>query len=185
MIHIRYHLITVMAIFLALGVGILLGGTAGQSWFALKEQEFLSSMEDKYDKALKSNNELKQKLNQLIVQIERSNEEVLHLMAVRYAEDLQGSKVYVWHPETVEVGFLKRILLSVGVEVIPYTVGGTPSDWPLLVFGREKPAWLDRLPAECKWLHVQVPPDSPAKQWKLLEEVQTLLKEKRLEREKS
>jgi hypothetical protein len=185
MIHIRYHLITVMAIFLALGIGILLGGTAGQSWFALKEQEFLSSMEDKYDKALKSNNELKQKLNQLIVQIERSNEEVIHLMAVRYAEELQGTNVYEWHPEDMQIDSLKRILLSVGVGVIPYQEGSAPGDWPLLVFGREKPAWLDNLPPECRWLHVEVLPDSPAKQWKLLEEVQTLLKEKRLQREKS
>ncbi|MFY0543234.1 copper transporter [Brevibacillus sp. H7] len=185
MIHIRYHLITVAAIFLALGIGILLGGTAGQSWFALKEQEFLSSMEAKYDKALKSNNELKQQLNQLIVQIEQSNQEVIHLMAVRYAQDLQGSKVYVWHPDEMRLDHLKRILFTVGVEMIPYQQGRVPLDWPLLVFGREKPPWLTELPASCHWLHVEQLPDSPSRQWKLLEDVQTLLKEKRLEREKS
>jgi hypothetical protein len=185
MIHIRYHLITVAAIFLALGIGILLGGTAGQSWFALKEQEFLSSMEAKYDKALKSNNELKQRLNQLIVQIEQSNQEVIHLMAVRYAEDLQGKKVYVWHPEEMRIDPLKRTLYTVGVELLPYQPGSTPTEWPLLVFGREKPSWLTELPASCQWLYVEALPDSPAKQWKLLERVQTLLKEKRMEREKS
>lgn len=185
MIHIRYHLITMAAIFLALGIGILLGGTAGQSWFTLKEQEFLSSMEAKYDKALKSNNELKQQMNQLMVQIERSNEEVIHLMAVRYAEDFQGKTVYVWHPEEIKIDMLKRVLLSVGVEVMPYQTGSTSKDWPLLIFGRDLPEWVAQLPTEYKWLHVDILPDSPAKQWKLLESVQILLKEKRMELEKS
>lgn len=185
MIQIRYHLITIAAIFLALGIGILLGGTAGQSWFELKEREFLTSMEAKYDKALKSNNELKQQLNQLIVQIEQSNQEVIHLMAVRYAEDLNGKKVYVWHPDELRIDSLKRILLTVGVEVLPYQPGSLPVDWPLLVFGAEKPEWLQQLPSEYEWLHVENLPDSPAKQWKLLENVQTLFMEKRLEREKS
>jgi len=185
MIHIRYHLISVAAIFLALGIGILLGGTAGRSWFAVKEQEFLSSMEAKYDKALKSNNELKQQLHQLIVQIEQSNQEVIHLMAVRYAEDLQGKKVYVWHPEEMRIDPLKRTLLSVGVEVLPYDPGSTQTEWPLLILGREQPSWLSKLPPACPWLHVEVLPDTPAKQWKLLEHVQTLLKEKRMEHEKS
>jgi len=185
MIHIRYHLITIGAIFLALGIGILLGGTAGQSWFAMTQKEFLSSMEAKYDKALKSNNELKQQLNQLIIQVERSNEEVIHLMAARYAEELQGAKVYVWHPAEVNIDLLKRLLLSVGVEVLPYQADAPLNQWPLLVCGKEKPAWVYQLPAESMWLHVDGLPDSPAKQWKLLENVQMMLKEKRIQLEKS
>jgi hypothetical protein len=185
MIHIRYHLITIAAIFLALGIGILLGGTAGQSWFAHTEKEFLSSMEAKYDKALKSNNELKQQVNQLIIQVERSNEEVIHLMAARYAEDLQGQRVYVWYPREMNIDILKRILQSVGVDMEGFQPGQQASDDPLLIIGKELPAWALQLPSDRRWIHLETIPDSPAKQWKLLEMVQTLLKEKRMELEKS
>ncbi|WP_134683196.1 copper transporter [Brevibacillus migulae] len=185
MIHIRYHLMTIAAIFFALGAGIILGGTAGQAWFADTEKEFLSSMEAKYDKALKSNNELKQQLNQLIVQVERSNEEVIHLMAVRYAEDLQGEKVLVWHTPETQIDLVKRILQTVGVEMIAYNPNAALPDIPLLIVGRELPAWAQRIPVEAGYIHVDTLPDSPAKQWKLLERVQMLLKEKRMKLEKS
>ncbi|NGQ94686.1 copper transporter [Brevibacillus sp. SYP-B805] len=184
MIHVRYHLITIAAIFLALGIGILLGGTAGQSWFSLTEKEFLRSMEAKYDKALKSNNELKQQVNRLIIQVERSNEEVIHLMAARYAEDLQGQKVYVWHPPELSIDELQRVLQSVGVEVQTYQPDRQMVEDPLLIIGRELPSWARLLPSGSKWLHVESMPDSPAKQWKLLESVQMLMKEKRVELEK-
>jgi hypothetical protein len=183
MMHVRYHLITIAAIFLALGIGILIGGTAGQSWFSLTEKEFLRSMETKYDKALKSNNELKQQVNRLIIQVERSNEEVIHLMAVRYAEDLQGQKIYVWHPPELRIDDLQRVLQSVGVDVQAYQPGQTVDD-PLLIMGRELPSWVRQLPPKSKWLHVESMPDSPAKQWKLLESVQILMREKRVELEK-
>ncbi|UFJ42893.1 copper transporter [Brevibacillus humidisoli] len=185
MIHIRYHLVTIAAIFLALGIGILLGGTAGQSWFAARQQEFLITMEEKYDQALQSNNELKQQVNELIIQVEQSNEEVIHLMAARYADDLQGQKVYVWRPEDLQMDYLERVLASVGVQTVPFQPDQTDFTYPLLLFGKERPSWVATLPASCKWLHVETVPDTPAKQWKLLENVQLLLKEMRWEHEKS
>jgi hypothetical protein len=98
---------------------------------------------------------------------------------------MQGEKVYVWHPQGLQIDMLKRILLSVGVQVIPYQAGMQTTDSPLLLFGRENPEWISQLPAESKLIRVESIPDSPAKQWKLLEDVQALLKEKRLEDEKS
>ncbi|WP_126427493.1 copper transporter [Brevibacillus marinus] len=185
MVNVRYHLVTIAAIFLALGIGILLGGTAGQSWFAARQQEFLLKMEEKYDQALRSNNELKQQVNELIVQVERNNEEVIHLMAARYAGDLQGQKLYVWRPDGLEMAHLERVLASVGVQTVPFQPAQSDYSYPLLLFGKERPAWVAALPAECKWLHVEAVPDSPAKQWQLLENVQLLLKEMRWEHEKS
>lgn len=185
MIHFRYHLISLAAVFFALCVGILLGGTAGQSWFAMGEKEVLTKMEAKYDRALNSNNELKQQMSQLLLEVERSNDEVIHLMAMRYANDLQGSKVYVWHPEDVALERITRIMNLAGVEVMPYTESRDLVDGPLLVFARDKPEWLDRLPKQYRWLHVEHVPDSPAKQWALLEKMQKLMTEMRVEREKS
>jgi hypothetical protein len=185
LIHFRHHLISLAAVFLALGIGILLGGTAGQSWFALKEQEVLKNMEAKYDQALRSNSELKQQLNRLLLEMERSNEEVEHLLATRYANELQGSSVYVWHADERRTERLKQLFLSVGVNVLPYREGSVPLDGPLLVFGPSQPDWLAKLPRDCRWLYAEEVPDSPAKQWGLLENVQKLLTEMRVAREKS
>jgi hypothetical protein len=185
MIHFRYHLISLAAVFFALGVGIILGGTAGHSWFAMGEKEVLAKMEAKYDHALKSNTELRQQMNRLLLEVEQSNEEVIHLMAMRYANELQGSKLFVWHPTEGALERVTRLMRSVGVDVLPYREGTALEDDLLLVFAREKPEWISLLPQSCRWLQVEQVPDSPATQWVLLEKVQKLLAEMRMEREKS
>lgn len=188
MINIRYHFITIASIFLALAIGILLGGTAGQSWFTAKEREIISNMEQKYNKALKSNNELKQQVNELILQVEKSNEEVAHLMVTRYANELQGEQLYVWYPESMDPSRYKRLLESVGLHVVLYTppaVPDTSNKGPLLLLGKEVPSWLHQLPADVKWIQIETSTNTPSQQWKLLEQVQTLLKEKRWANEKS
>ncbi|CAJ1002955.1 MULTISPECIES: copper transporter [Brevibacillus] len=185
MIHFRHHLLSLAAVFLALGIGILLGGTAGQSWFALKEQEVLKNMEAKYDQALRSNSELKQQLNRILAEMERNHEEMEQLLASRYANELKGSSVYVWHADQQQLLRLKQIFRSVGVNVLAYREGSIPSDGPLLVFGPVQPDWLSTLPNDCRWLYAEEVPDSPSKQWGLLENVQKLLTEMREAREKN
>lgn len=185
MIHFRYHLISLAAVFVALGVGILLGGTAGHSWFSLGEKEVLANMSAKYDRALKSNQELKQQMNRLLVEVERNREDVIHLMTLRYANDLQGSKVYVWQETNESLERITRLLHSVGVAVVPYKEGGVPADSLLLVFATRTPEWLSHWPKSSRWLIIKQEPDSVAKQWALLESVQKLLAETREEREKS
>ncbi|MGG1663925.1 copper transporter [Brevibacillus sp. NRS-1366] len=185
MIHFRYHLISLAAVFVALGVGILLGGTAGHNWFSLGEKEVLANMSAKYDRALKSNQELKQQMNRLLVEVERNKEEVIHLMTLRYANDLQGSKVYVWQEENESIERITRLMQSVGIKVVPYREGRVPADSLLLVFANKTPDWLAQWPKTGRWLLVQQEPDSVIKQWALLESLQKLLSETREEREKS
>ncbi|MGD8189095.1 copper transporter [Brevibacillus ginsengisoli] len=188
MINIRYHFITIASIFLALAIGILLGGTAGQSWFTAKEREIFESMEQKYNKTLKSNNELKKQVNQLMMQVEKSNEEVTHLMVTRYANELQGQHVFIWYPDSLNPSLYTRILESVGLHVVHYdppVTSSNPQKEALLILGKEVPEWIHRLPSGVKWVQVDTMPNTPSKKWKMLEIVQTLLKEKRWENEKS
>ncbi|WP_400163880.1 copper transporter [Brevibacillus sp. TJ4] len=185
MIHFRYHLLSLVAVFIALGVGILLGGTVGQPWLQQGEKEVLARMEEKYDRALKSNNELKQQMKHLMQEVEQSNQEVIHLMAMRYANDLQGSKIYVWHSPEVQLERFTRVMNSLGMEVVPYVQGSPVPDGLLLLFAAEQPDWLGQLPADSRWLHVEQVPNSFARQWELLENVQKLLTEMRQEHEKS
>ncbi|MFM1653110.1 copper transporter [Brevibacillus sp. B_LB10_24] len=188
MIHFRYHLIAIAAIFLALGIGILLGGTAGQSWFAASEQEFWNRLEARYNQTLKSNHELKEQVDQLIDRVERNNEEVIHLLAARFADELNGQQVYIWRPETAAAGEVERVLGLAGLKVAEYRYGQSERETktvPLLILGRETPHWLNSLAGNVRWMRVENAPKSPTEQWKLLEKVRELIKEVRWEREKS
>ncbi|MED1875025.1 copper transporter [Brevibacillus borstelensis] len=185
MIPFRHHLISLVAVFFSLGIGILLGGMTGHSWFSFEEQAVLSKMETRYSQALKSNNELKQQLNRLLIEMERNNEEAAHLMAVRYADAMQGNKVYVWQSPELQIGRLLRLFEQVGVEIVPYGQGSAPLDGPILALGKTKPDWLEQLPGECRWLFVDKVPETFSQQWGLLDRVQKLMAEMRVEREKS
>ncbi len=184
MIPIRYHVFTVAVIFFALGIGILLGGTIGQSWLRFDEKALLKSVENKYNKVLRNNNELKKQLSTLIDQMERSNEEVIHLLAAAYREDLSGQKVYVWHSDETKLGTVRRTLALLGVEAVLYRPGAAAA-YPLLIFAPQLPEWSGELSAKWKWAQFTSLPETPAMQGRLLESLQKLLKEKRLEREKS
>lgn len=184
MIHFRYHLISLAAVFIALGVGILLGGTAGHNWFSWGEKEVLANMSAKYDRALKSNQELKQQMNRLHAEVERNKEEVVHLMALRYAHELKGSKVYVWQEKEGSLERITRLLQSVGVEVAALQEERLPTDGLLLIYADKHPEWLFGRENNNRILLVKQEPDSVAKQWALLESVQKLLAETRGVREK-
>ncbi|MFF0826906.1 copper transporter [Brevibacillus sp. NPDC003359] len=184
MIPFRYHLISLAAIFVALGVGILLGGTAGHSWISQGTKEILSKMEAKYDHALKSNHELRHQMNRLLKEVARSNEEVVQLMSIRYVDELAGSKVYVWQEDGHVAERIKQLMHSVGMEVVSYGEGNSWEDGVLLVVARQAPLWLREKQAN-SWIQVVEMPDSPAKQWSLLEQVQNRLAERKGSREKS
>ncbi|QQE72868.1 copper transporter [Brevibacillus composti] len=185
MIPFRHHLISLAAVFLSLGIGILLGGMTGQSWFSFNEQEWLSQMEKRYHQALKSNQELKQQINRLLAEMEKNNTEAAHLMAVRYADAMQGKRIYVWHEAEAPVAPLRKLLERTGLELVPYKGGGTAIDGPLLAFGGARPAWLDELPEEVRWLHLDQLPQTFSQQWELLDRLQKMLTEMKTEREKS
>lgn len=185
MIQIRYYVVTIVSIFLALGVGILLGGTAGQSWFAAKQQEVLQNMEEKYDKALQMNNKLQKQVNELMVQVQQNNDEVTHLMVARYSEELQGKKIYVWTSPDMKGEPLQKVFSSIGMEILPFQERSYRTDYPLLLFGKDLPFWVHTLSEKMVWKHVETIPDSPVKYWKLLEDIQNLLKETRWQHEKS
>ncbi|USG63621.1 copper transporter [Brevibacillus ruminantium] len=185
MIPFRHHLISLAAVFLSLGIGILLGGMAGQPWFSVSEKEVLSKMESRYQQALKSNSELKQQMNRLQSEIEKNKAEAAHLMAARYTGSMEGNKLYLWHSADVSIAPLKRLLKQTGAVVVPYGSGITPLDGPLLVLAVTQPEWLHNLPENSRWLFVDQIPETIAQQWALLEQLQNLMTELKAEREKS
>jgi len=185
MVHFRYHLTTLAAVFLSLGIGILLGGTAGRHWFDDTQQAIFVRMEEKYDQALKQNIALREQIRQLSSQAEQNSHEVLHLMAVRYADILQGQEIAVWFADHKKFNHAKQVLDSLGMKTRAYDTRGYKSELPLLILADELPDWAHALPDQAKWTLVSDIPHSPAKQWELIEKIQGMIEEKRREDEKS
>ncbi|MDP5273619.1 copper transporter [Chengkuizengella axinellae] len=61
----RFYLITVISIFLALGIGIFIGGTMGQQWINQTEKNIAESIMEKYETQLSINQELQNQIGSL------------------------------------------------------------------------------------------------------------------------
>lgn len=65
MISTRYHLFTVISLFLALGIGILIGGSLGQQWLSEKQHVLVDQLERHYLIQQEKNRLLTEKYNKL------------------------------------------------------------------------------------------------------------------------
>lgn len=61
----RYHIASLMAIFLALGIGIFIGGTLGTRWMDQAENGLVQLLMSKYESQLALNRELEKRLDSL------------------------------------------------------------------------------------------------------------------------
>lgn len=182
MITLRYHIITLVAVFLSLGLGIILGGSIGQNWINEKQQTLLVGLEDKYDQAVKSNNMLQKQIQELSSRIEQSNEEFSTLVSKGYHTNLRGKKLGLWMQEGIQAEPLLQLLTSVGVETVLLTdpVTNPALTYPVLLIGESTPPWIHQL-TEGSWLQLKQSTLSPSEQWELLQQIQDLYKENKHE----
>lgn len=178
MITLRYHMITISAVFLSLGLGIILGGSIGQNWINEKQQTILSGLEQKYDQAMKSNEELQEKIQELSLRIEQANQEFSALVSNNYLTDLQGKKIGLWQQSGLDSQQLRELLESVGLklELIGDAPPAVPLEHPVLFLGGNLPEWAREL-KEGSFIQLTGMEASPSKQWELLHRIQHLFKE--------
>ncbi len=65
MLSARYHIATIIAIFLSLGVGIVIGGTLGQKWAVQAENSIVEMLTNRYEMMLAENQAMKKQLGSL------------------------------------------------------------------------------------------------------------------------
>jgi|GEM_PF-864497 hypothetical protein len=65
MLSARYHIATIIAIFLSLGIGIVIGGTLGQKWAAQAENSIVDLLTDRYEMVLAENQWMKKQIGSL------------------------------------------------------------------------------------------------------------------------
>ncbi|MBP1933555.1 copper transporter [Ammoniphilus resinae] len=176
MITLRYHFLTITAIFLSLGLGIILGGSIGQHWIYEKQQALIVGLEKKYDKALQSNEELKNQLHELTMRIDETNREFSTFVSNDYLPDLQGQQIGIWKQEGMDAKQLIDLFTSVGMEIVEMDQLRAENSvtYPVVFIGDQIPEWATLLPKDAQ-IHI-TGYQTPTKQWELLRNIQKLYK---------
>jgi hypothetical protein len=119
---IRYHIITCISVFLALGLGLLLGGTLGDKVIVKEQVQLLDRLEDRYT-AVKAENA---KLSQQSADSEQKREQLKQVVAqvsdhyVR--ERLAGKKVAILALEPIDLAAVMTTLEKAGANVTNTTL---------------------------------------------------------------
>lgn len=114
MLSARYHIATIIAIFLSLGVGIIIGGTFGQKWAMQAENSIVGTLTDRYEMMLAENQTMKKKIGSL----------ELYLKTVLPSSD---SKVVWWYKTPQQNSdLLAMVLNAAGVNWVEKDIGTAP-----------------------------------------------------------
>ncbi|MFC4078203.1 copper transporter [Salinithrix halophila] len=89
----RYHLFTLTAVFLALGTGILLGGTHGGEWLKKQQQVLIQRLEVRYMEALKENRLLLGRVKEREREMKSRNQEHRRMFQTALHDELKGQVV--------------------------------------------------------------------------------------------
>lgn len=190
MITFRYHVITVIAIFLSLGIGIFIGGSIGQQWLNEKQMDILHRLETKYEEALNRNKMMQERLNRVSHEMAKANDDFLNILVQKFEPTLKGRDVLFLGARTEQTEPLENLLQSIGMHVhhdrrslngeVPDLVfsfsGELPhAAVPVIAVGEKAPRWLERYPESREYMS-QIP-QSISDKWHMLQMIQTLVKE--------
>lgn len=113
----RYHLVTVIAVFMALSIGILLGGSFGQDMFANEQIELVNRLQEKYSASRAENSRCSQKTNELEKQTEQFDQLVRQMGDVLVQGKLTGKSVVLLPLEQQNLSELSAFLQRAGAKV--------------------------------------------------------------------
>ncbi|MCX7569172.1 copper transporter [Tumebacillus sp. DT12] len=115
-------MITCISVFLALGLGLLLGGTFGEQVIVKEQVQLLDRLEDRYTQAKAENVKLKQES----VDLDTKGRQLLHVVSQvsdHYVQDrLPGKKVAILQLEPTELSALLTTLEKAGANVTSTTL---------------------------------------------------------------
>lgn len=100
----KYHTGSIVAIFFALGVGILIGGTLGQQWMFQTEQQTVGLLMDKYERQIVENRQLQE------------NAAELQLKQRSYAAVFQDKYILWARPSEADNAFMPQMMAAAGAE---------------------------------------------------------------------
>jgi hypothetical protein len=113
----RYHLVTVISLFMALGIGLLLGGSLGQDVISKQQAQVFSKLEEKYAKVKEENARLEKQVEQADQRREAA-ESAMARIGSHYVEGrLQGKRILLVNLGNANVDPLLQILHAAAAEI--------------------------------------------------------------------
>jgi hypothetical protein len=140
---IRYHILTLVAVFLSLGLGLLLGGTLGEQVIVKQQTQLLQKLEDRYTQS-KADNAKLQKQSQDLTQQTTELQSVMAQVGGHYVRDkLAGQKVAVLQLQPADLSSLRDTLEAAGANLsasaelrdVPALIAALNSDEALGLLG--------------------------------------------------
>jgi hypothetical protein len=117
----RYHFGTIIAIFLSLGLGIVIGGTLGQPWISSTQHEMFQILAKKYDETTNQNNEMQKQMTELSKDLELATNQFATLLTRTMDPVLQGKNIVWIHDGSVDDSLLTMVIQSAGGKLEEYT----------------------------------------------------------------
>ncbi|MCF6094429.1 copper transporter [Microaerobacter geothermalis] len=184
MVSLRFHIITIISVFLALGIGILLGGTMGGQWLDKNQQKLLQSLEVRYKESVAINQGLHKRLGELTTRLEQTNQDIDGLISQSYFPHLLNLKVLYLTSKDMNNLLTEETLKRVGIQVITmyWDRWMELEDWNHdldLVISVDNLAereekllrWLDKQQRSINWIQMTEPPKTPLQKWQLLQKI--------------
>ncbi|KEO82349.1 copper transporter [Tumebacillus flagellatus] len=114
---IRYHILTLVAVFLSLGLGLLLGGTLGEQVIVKQQTQLLQKLEDRYTQS-KSDNLKLQKQSLELSQQTSDLQSVMSQVSSHYVRDkLAGLNVAVLQLQPADLTAIRGTLEAAGANL--------------------------------------------------------------------
>jgi len=89
----RFYITTIIAIFLSLSLGILIGGTLGQQWINKNQQQLLSHFEAKSEELKETNHQLEKRVEEMTVDNQALKEDYQVLFTKSITNVIEGKKI--------------------------------------------------------------------------------------------
>ena len=89
----RYHLSTIVAIFFALGIGILLGGSLGQQWLSERQQALVERLEKRYEEVQDRSHQLEKRIIRLQTELMVGRRQNRELLKTAVRDQLEGRRI--------------------------------------------------------------------------------------------
>lgn len=118
MISNKYYVTTIIAIFLSLSIGILIGGTLGQQWINFNQQKLITYYEQKSNELEKNNLELSI-ANKDIINNYQNIEKELNTLYTKSISNSLKDKQFLFVTEAAQNNhIMKNVIVSAGGNVI-------------------------------------------------------------------
>ena len=114
MISTRYHLMTVISIFFALGIGILLGGSLGQHWLSEQQQNLIDQLEHHYDEQLAHNRQLSANMKKVRQAYQEEKSKTDELLRLTLGDSLKNRYLVIFSADRDRAERMKRMIQWAG-----------------------------------------------------------------------